>query len=834
MTWAPPTTPPDASSNTATPPPETDAERRRLSAVPAAAWIALLGSALVLAAAAAVVATNWDTIGRSVRVAGLVAATAGLVIAAERLRSLVPTSASIIAHAGTALTASVGIAMLSLFGVTWPGCLLAGGVVLIVATEFQAGRWRRVTMHLAQIAGWAIAATGAAALLGTSAGLVAMIGSVALLAAGAQRRSVSLAVLAVLSPALTALADAGIGDGTLLRAGLVGERLGWSGPAVGLLAGTVIGAIALHRRNNPLVLVAAASPVIGVVTGLAAADGSAVAWWSVPGLALIAAELALWLLPTDRFRSAITELVDVGAVGLAFLVWFTPVVAGFLPFDTGTTHPWAIPIVVAALALALSTLRWRSSDRMLGEVGLAALAAASIGLVVTLGAPTVATAGTAVLMTALAALASRRLSPLAILPTAAWALFTIEVLAGDATWANPVGLGLLAALVTTVVAARARLAAANGPLGWLEMAAVAAGAAIGALTLIDGASDGVGLAAVALSAALIALVERRLTTWSVGAVAVAGVVALDAATSTGSLTGTYWVGWTAATAAFSVLWVCRRADTTAAAAASAAVLTLATFTAAAGISPVDVTIMAMLAVTALTGVAFVFERRPALDAAAVTAGVVLLITTMFDIDPIWASAAWFVLGLQITIAGTARRVPVVQVGGAVITVVALISGWFTSGWHAWFVELIEPADIRIGDLWLAGATVAALVAGLALRSALGANSWVAYTASLLIPGLWLTSVHLDRGTVWALPLLLVIGVTAAGLGAWHRLAAPLVGGTALALTAGVVAIGTDLTAVPTWTWLAVGGAALLGTAVLIERRGQPGVADLRALISRWN
>ena len=170
MNWAPPDSlsSDDIAPATTTPesPPagsdatgETDAERRRLSAVPAAAWIALLGSALVLAAAVAVVATNWDTIGRSVRVAGLVAATAGLAIAAERLRSLVPTSASIIAHAGTALTASVGIATLSLFGVTWPGCLLAGGAVLIVATDFQAGRWRRVTMHLTQIAGWAIGST---------------------------------------------------------------------------------------------------------------------------------------------------------------------------------------------------------------------------------------------------------------------------------------------------------------------------------------------------------------------------------------------------------------------------------------------------------------------------------------------------------------------------------------------------------------------------------------------------------------------------------------------------------------------------------------------------
>ena len=221
MNWAPPTvdhhldhdSPPDAPGRHE--PTETDAERRGLSAVPAAVWIALLGSTLLLTAAIAVVASNWSTIGQGARVAGLVIVTVGLLLGAERLRALAPSSSSIIAHVGTYLTASVGIATLSVFGVTWPGCLLAGGAVLIMATDLQAPRWRRITMHLAQIAGWAMASTGAAALLGTTAGLVAMIAAVGLLAAGAQRRSATLSVLAVLSPALTALAEAGLGDGSV-------------------------------------------------------------------------------------------------------------------------------------------------------------------------------------------------------------------------------------------------------------------------------------------------------------------------------------------------------------------------------------------------------------------------------------------------------------------------------------------------------------------------------------------------------------------------------------------------------------------------------------------
>src|SRR5690606_2231651 len=107
--------------------------------------------------------------------------------------------------------------------------------------------------------------------------------------------------------------------------------------------------------------------------------------------------------------------------------------------------------------------------------------------------------------------------------------------------------------------------------------------------------------------------------------------------------------------------------------------------------------------------------------------------------------------------------------------------------------------------------------GWALRRTVELSSWLAYGAGLAIGGMWLVGVQLERGPVWAVPAALTFGVVATGLGAWHRLAAPLVGGSIITVVTTFVATGSDPTAVPVWIWLATGGLALLGTAVLIER-----------------
>jgi heme A synthase len=76
-------------------------------------------------------------------------------------------------------------------------------------------------------------------------------------------------------------------------------------------------------------------------------------------------------------------------------------------------------------------------------------------------------------------------------------------------------------------------------------------------------------------------------------------------------------------------------------------------------------------------------------------------------------------------------------------------------------------------------------------------------------------------------------MVAAAIGAGHRLAALLIGGAALIATTLLVATGRDLSDLPTWAWLAIGGLDLLGAAVLIERASKHGAQGLQEPADRW-
>jgi hypothetical protein len=256
----PPTTPSE--------PDEGPAERLARSGRPAATWVALLGGSLILVAATSIVVSSWDTVGRSLRAAGLVLAAAVMLVAAERLRRLAPVTANIVAHVGTFLVAAVGIAAMSLGGFTWPACLLVGGVVALAAVTLQRDRWTPEVFRASQVIAVSMAATGLAATAGIPGAMIAVGVSIVFLAIGADRRAAALAITAVAAPALTALANAGVGSGTLERAGLIGDRLIWVGPVVGLIAGGVLAIAGFHRDNIGLLLAAAAAPVVGTMSGL--------------------------------------------------------------------------------------------------------------------------------------------------------------------------------------------------------------------------------------------------------------------------------------------------------------------------------------------------------------------------------------------------------------------------------------------------------------------------------------------------------------------------------------------------------------------------------------
>jgi hypothetical protein len=352
-----------------------------------------------------------------------------------------------------------------------------------------------------------------------------------------------------------------------------------------------------------------------------------------------------------------------------------------------------------------------------------------------------------------------------------------------------------------------------------------------AITPAHGAA--VALATMATVAGVATFLEPRHGRWAIAVVAATGVVGLDSATASGALATSYVWGWVVVTVVFTILSVAGRSGLMKAAASSAATITLATAVPRFDVSAVDFTVMAMLFVVAFTGIVYTLGRRTPLDAVALTAGFLLLCTTTFDIDPLWASAAVFVAGTQLVAFGVLLPRRSVTSVGIALAIGGLASSWFTSGLHGWFLDVIEVADITAADVWAAAMSSAALVAGLVVRRSLGLNSWFAYTGVLTISGVWLVTAHLDRDPAWAAPLLITIGIVATAAGAWRRLAAPLVGGVILTLIAVGLATGSDLTAVPTWLWLTIGGGVLLVTAVLIERTGRPGSAERRTLMSRW-
>ena len=108
-------------------------------------------------------------------------------------------------------------------------------------------------------------------------------------------------------------------------------------------------------------------------------------------------------------------------------------------------------------------------------------------------------------------------------------------------------------------------------------------------------------------------------------------------------------------------------------------------------------------------------------------------------------------------------------------------------------------------------------AGALAHRLVGCSSWVATGPGLGLVGAWLLGAELTRDERWSLPLVLVTGLLAVGIGGVRRLAAPLVLGTAMLTTTVVVAAGPRLADLDAWVWLAFGGAALIALAVVVER-----------------
>jgi hypothetical protein len=132
---------------------------------------------------------------------------------------------------------------------------------------------------------------------------------------------------------------------------------------------------------------------------------------------------------------------------------------------------------------------------------------------------------------------------------------------------------------------------------------------------------------------------------------------------------------------------------------------------------------------------------------------------------------------------------------------------------------LSLSAVSAADAYVAPVAAVLVAAGIVARRARPeTSSWVAYGPAVALLG---GAALLDRISEGAPLHALVagtVGVVAVGIGGWRRLAGPLLVGTAL-LVATAIYESLDLTrGVPTWAWLALGGAVLLGAGLLMERR----------------
>jgi hypothetical protein len=827
MTWAPPTSPPQPS-----PTPD-----RRATARPIAAWLAAAGGALVLVAAVIVVAGNWADLAPGVKFGALLASTLGLGIAAERGRTAVPASARAVAHLAAALTAPVGIASVAVAGGTWPGCVTTGGAVAAVTCVVQARRWRAPLLEAAALVAVGLALVGAAAIVPVPLGVLAAVAAAVLLVARRETAATALALASAASPFLAVLAERRIGPGTLDRIGAAGPALAWGAPVAGFLAAGVLAIVATRRAAPPLAAAALAAPVVGVVTGLATRGVDAVVWACLPGLALIALEAVVALARTDPWAPVARPLADRAAiVGGALTV---PLPGAVALVHTVSGDVPTLPLLFWTAALAMSALRLgRTGGRDTGLV-LAGVGSTLIALTAALGWPALATSAVAAAM-AVGLARGRRLWPVAA--TASWGLVFLAV--GRAgRWELPqIVTGTLVAAVLTALALELWLTRGPAPrreLPDFALLAIAAGGAIVVASCFE--LHWATAFVVALAGAVAYVTARRPERASSLLVAVTWLAVLAAAGpgrdgEPGLSDDWFGVGIAAMAVAAAAVWLRVRSLWVAHLAAVLTVATIPFALSAFGATSADRSLALIVVAIVLTGCSLVVVRSGPLASAGLAASVLAAAVATTASESLLVSLAVTCAGLQCLLEGAIRRHGVLTRGGAALTIAGATGTWFTSGANAAVLEWLAPYGVNGGDLAVGLTTILLLAAGAIAGRERALSSWVTAGPGLGTALGWLLATQFARDVSWSVPLALAVGVVAIGIGGWRRLAAPLILGTATVAATVVASAGPRLARLDSWVWLSVGGIALIGLAVAIERAVGPDDGerpDWRRLRESW-
>jgi len=810
-----------------------------------AVWVTGMGAFLLLAAAAVFTAVRWDQIPDAAKLAALVAATGGCLVASRGLRSGLPATAGALLHLGTFLVpidvAAVGVRA----DLDWAAMLLAQGIVATLTFGVAAVTERSVVLRWAFGASAVALAGGIGATTALPAPVVLSAFAVGALVLRRHDAAVGWAAVAGVAPLLTFLDRLELGAGTFERLGLVGDQPRAAAVLTGGLAAAVLAVAGRRRDDVGLTLLGASVAAIGGVaswTGVQRDPSDTLVGLAVTFLVL---ELAAWATRRDAFWSVPAKVVagiaEIGAhvatAGLLIVISLVPIAQ--------------VDDARVALGAAVLALGWVTADqrRVRGRTG------TTIGM------------ATAIVGSVALATSSPVLVAAALIVVAAGAVFVPRIPAVMATGSPlatrvptsgfPVGVGVLAGW-------------GSMPRPGAHLVAVAA-SIVAPLTAVDASTTATVLAGIAGTFVLTEAAVRRSWAatdavdvsranrdegwaWVLAVLAVVpGAIAVAAFVGSSDETAIGLIG--AAVVATVIAAQADRGRTTSPQVPLGTVgrLQAVTVLAATGGLPAREIGLVALVVAVLSGLDAVRLRRPevALGAAlalpvaigtlchaaglslpttgvALTVGAAVIAGLGSQLGARWSLP----VGVALTIAigsglglaagdATAMADAVIVVGGiglAAAIAGGRLDGVFLAGAVITGGTWLRLADGGIGasEPYLLPVTVLLLIAGLRARS-IGTSSWIAYGP---LVGLLGGSALLERmagGAGWHGIVAGAVGVVAVGAGGARRLAAPLLLGSGLLVTL----VGYETLAItsslPTWVWLAAGGIVLLSAGVMMER-----------------
>jgi hypothetical protein len=751
---------------------------------------------LLLAAATVFVATSWDHIPDAAKLGALVAVTGASVLVGDRLRRSLPATGNALFHLGALLVPIDVVALGLRTDMSWQQLLLVDSLIASALLALCAWRVHSSVLAAAASAGVIAFAGGVGAMTDAPAPFVlACIALVACTVRKLEKHAFVWAAAAALAPiALLSLDHAVTGHGVADELGVLRVWWPWSVATVALA--TIVIARAARRREEPALVVLALAGI--VAHGVAVWRGT-----QVPHLvdvltapcAFLLIELAVLASARDPFWSRPARIV--GELAEAFAA-VPSLIAIPLAFFYAAGGRRASELAIAA---SIAAVAWIVADVRRANRSALFLGAASVVALLAIAAA-YGSAWTLVLAALLLSLAT-----LALRDGRAWQIAYLTA-----------GYAVLAAMIDERIA----LAGALGAAGAYALAALRApddardqriaGIALAFCAL--GIGELVGARAVTpmlatmswiagcWALALVSDVIDRRTSELVRAAAFGVLPFLIATSADVALASALVLTGLAAVDALR-----RRDRQLAFAAVISAVVAEVAFAAVAGLDVANGGLALCVGATAWLGLAATTRdtmwRDPLAFGAAATVivGLAGAMTTAETFGPALLVAGALALGLGLTLDESV----VAYLGGAIAT----LGIWVTLGAH----------HVLVSEAYVAPVALELLIAGeIARRTSIHRpSSWVAYGPAIALLAGSALAERIGGGTAWHSVIAGAVGVAAVVVGGSRRALAPLLLGTATLIAVVLREVLDTGAGVPTWLWLATGGAALLASAVAMER-----------------